>query len=162
MKRLHLFQHIALALCVVMLTACGFQLRTASTLPEDLQNLEVSAINSESKLYVQLNKSLTQSNIQPAQANQATAELKLLDDKLTQRALSLFQNGQVAEHELIYTVSYQLIRENQKPITRSFEITRNYQDDPDNALGKSREMALILSEMRVKASNMIIRQLGQL
>ena len=161
MAKLHLLRHIAIALCVVMLSACGFQLKTASTLPEDLQNLQVTSVNSESKLYSQLNKSLTQSNIQTTSANQANAELKLLDDKLTRRTLSLFQNGQVAEHELIYSVSYQLFRKNKKTITLSFEVTRNYQDDPNNALGKSREMDLILSEMREQASNLIIRQLGQ-
>ena len=153
-------QNTALLLCFVLLVGCGFKLRTASVLPDDLQNLVVTATNPDSQLFTELQNSLALSNINTDSKN-ATAELKLLKDSLNRRTLSLFPNGQVAEHELIYTVSYQLIRDKQKPITNSFELTRNYQDDPDNALAKSREMELILSELRQQASNLIIRQLGQ-
>ncbi|WP_372770643.1 LPS assembly lipoprotein LptE [Pseudoalteromonas sp.] len=156
-----LLQNTALLLCFVLLVGCGFKLRTASVLPKDLQNLVVTANNPDSQLYAELQKSLALSNINTTDESHASAELKLLNDSLTRRTLSLFPNGQVAEHELIYTVRYQLIRDQQKPITNSFELTRNYQDDPDNALAKSREMELILSELRTQASNLIIRQLGQ-
>lgn len=155
-----LLQNTALVLCFALLVGCGFKLRTASVLPDDLQNLVVTATNPDSQLFNELQNSLALSNIN-TDSEHATAELKLLNDSLTRRTLSLFPNGQVAEHELIYTVSYQLIRDNQKPITNSFELTRNYQDDPDNALAKSREMELILSELRQQASKLIIRQLGQ-
>lgn len=154
-------QNTALLLCFVLLVGCGFKLRTASVLPEDLQNLVVTANNPDSQLFAELQKSLALSNINTTDESHASAELKLLNDSLTRRTLSLFPNGQVAEHELIYTVRYQLIRDQKKPITNSFELTRNYQDDPDNALAKSREMELILSELRAQASNLIIRQLGQ-
>ena len=156
-----LLQNTALLLCFVLLVGCGFKLRTASVLPEDLQNLVVTANNPDSQLFAELQKSLALSNINTTDKSHASAELKLLNDSLTRRTLSLFPNGQVAEHELIYTVRYRLIRDQQKPITNSFELTRNYQDDPDNALAKSREMELILSELRAQASNLIIRQLGQ-
>jgi LPS-assembly lipoprotein len=154
-------QNTALLLCFVLLVGCGFKLRTASVLPNDLQNLVVTANNPDSQLFAELQKSLALSNINTTDSSSSSAELKLLHDSLTRRTLSLFPNGQVAEHELIYTVRYQLIRDKQKPITNSFELTRNYQDDPDNALAKSREMELILSELRAQASNLIIRQLGQ-
>lgn len=154
-------QNTALLLCFVLLVGCGFKLRTASVLPNDLQNLVVTANNPDSQLFAELQKSLASSNINTTDSSSSSAELKLLNDSLTRRTLSLFPNGQVAEHELIYTVRYQLIRDKQKPITNSFELTRNYQDDPDNALAKSREMELILNELRAQASNLIIRQLGQ-
>lgn len=154
-------QNTALLLCFVLLVGCGFKLRTASVLPNDLQNLVVTANNPDSQLFAELQKSLALSNITTTDSSSSSAELKLLNDSLTRRTLSLFPNGQVAEHELIYTVRYQLIRDKQKPITNSFELTRNYQDDPDNALAKSREMELILNELRAQASNLIIRQLGQ-
>ncbi|AIY65289.1 LPS-assembly lipoprotein LptE [Pseudoalteromonas piratica] len=154
-------QNTALLLCFVLLVGCGFKLRTASVLPNDLQNLVVTANNPDSQLFAELQKSLALSNINTTDSSSSSAELKVLNDSLTRRTLSLFPNGQVAEHELIYTVRYQLIRDKQKPITNSFELTRNYQDDPDNALAKSREMELILNELRAQASNLIIRQLGQ-
>ena len=90
------------------------------------------------------------------------AQLTLLTDKLDRRTLSLFNNGQVAEYELTYGVSYQVIRPGEDAITQYFELYRNYQDDPDSALAKAKELELILSEMRFQASRRIIRELAQL
>lgn len=152
----------AIMLCTLLVAGCGFQLRTASNLPEDLQSLIVTANDNDSALYHQLLRQLEFANITPADEATANAELKLLSDSLDRRTLSLFQNGQVAEYELIYTVKYELSRNLQEPVKRRFEITRNYQDDPNNALAKSKEMNLILSEMRLQASRQIIRELSQL
>lgn len=152
-------RYIAVVLCICAISGCGFKLRGQSALPADLQNLIITSDNSESALFHELQKQLSKIRIEPTAGPQP--ELKLLADKLTRRTLSLFPNGQVAEYELIYSVSYKLFREGKEPHIQSFELTRNYQDDPDNALAKSREMTLILSEMRTQASHLIIRQLGQ-
>ena len=119
-------QNTALLLCFVLLVGCGFKLRTASVLPNDLQNLVVTANNPDSQLFAELQKSLALSNINTTDSSSSSAELKLLHDSLTRRTLSLFPNGQVAEHELIYTVRYQLIRDKQKPITNSFTFESNF------------------------------------
>lgn len=42
-----------------------------------------------------------------------------------------------------------------------FQLTREYQDDPDQVLAKSRELDLILAEMRRQAADRIIRQLSK-
>jgi LPS-assembly lipoprotein len=44
----------------------------------------------------------------------------------------------------------------------TFEINRDYQDDPDNALAKSRELTLMLSEMRQQAAVSIVRNIASL
>jgi len=59
-------------------------------------------------------------------------------------------------------VSYRLTRPNQAPYEQSFELYRNYQDDPNNSLAKSKELEIILSEMRKLATKRIIRELSQL
>ena len=64
------------------------------------------------------------------------------------------------EYELIYTVKYQLIIDHEQTQDFSFELNRDYQDDPDKALAKSRELSLILSELRREAADHILRNLS--
>jgi LPS-assembly lipoprotein len=88
--------------------------------------------------------------------------LQLSSDKLERGTLSLFSSGQVAEYELTYSLSYQLIIPQRPPQHFSIQMRRDYLDDPQTAQAKSREMAQILKEMRVQAAEQIVRQLSRL
>jgi LPS-assembly lipoprotein len=91
---------------------------------------------------------------------QADAIVYLTSDKLERRLLSLFSTGQVAEYELVYTINYQIQFPEQDALEIEFDVTREYQDDPDAVLAKSRELDLIQNEMRKEAANRIIRQIA--
>jgi LPS-assembly lipoprotein len=84
----------------------------------------------------------------------------LSSDQLERRLLSLFSSGQVAEYELVYTIGYQIQFPSQDALELEFDVTREYQDDPDAVLAKSRELDLIQNEMRHEAANRIIRQIA--
>jgi len=43
-----------------------------------------------------------------------------------------------------------------------FELFRDYQDDPNQALAKAKELELMLGELRQQAANRIMRQLARL
>jgi len=43
-----------------------------------------------------------------------------------------------------------------------FEVVRDYQDDPDRALAKSRELTLLLNEMRKVAADKILRDMASI
>ena len=45
-------------------------------------------------------------------------------------------------------------------VMAQFEVVRDYQDDPDQVLAKSRELELMLSEMRDEAADIMIRRLS--
>ncbi len=152
---------LALGLCV--LSGCGFHLKKASYIPEDLRQMVLIGEDPKSALLEQLQADLSRSQVQlNAKSSAQSAELVLLKDRLERQTLSLFKNGQVAQYELAYSVAYRVTRPGQKPTEHSFELYRNYQDDPDNALAKSKELDLLLSELRKQASQRIIRQLSQL
>ncbi|MEO2266798.1 LPS-assembly lipoprotein LptE [Pseudoalteromonas pernae] len=158
-----LLKTVMLSCLVLVLSSCGFHLKRASDLPSDLMIMEVTATDTNSALYAQLINELEISNVQVndnLRANSPT--LTLVSDSLDRRALSLFKNGQVAEYELIYSVSYTLERAGDKPVEQYFELYRNYQDDPDNALAKANEMNILLQELRKQASRRIVRELAQL
>ncbi|KZN43657.1 hypothetical protein N482_03155 [Pseudoalteromonas luteoviolacea NCIMB 1942] len=158
---------LAMLLVCFLITGCGFHLKQASYLPEDLRTLQLTGDDQKSALYEQLKYELQRSQVKIDEADSAThtgpaPELHLYKDSLSRQTLSLFSNGQVAQYELAYVVSYRLTRPGREPYEQSFELYRNYQDDPNNSLAKSKELEIILSEMRKLATKRILRELSQL
>ncbi|WP_390442416.1 LPS assembly lipoprotein LptE [Pseudoalteromonas sp. MTN2-4] len=154
---------LAFLLACVLLSGCGFHLKQASYLPKELQTLHLSGDDSKSELFSLLRKDLITSQVTISDnRSKQVPELHLYRDSLTRQTLSLFRNGQVAQYELAYSVSYRVTRPGLEPVDKEFEIYRNYQDDPDNALAKAKELDIILNELRKQASKRIVRELSQL
>lgn len=150
-----------LLLASLLLGSCGFHLRG------QLPLAKYPAIHLQgdrhSQLLTELSMQLSRNNVQlPEQSSTSIPQITLDRDSLQRRTLSLFPNGQVAEYELIYTVNYQLQLPNQEPVPYQIELFRDYQDDPNRALAKARELDLLLAELRGQAVARIIRQLGRL
>ena len=146
-----------------LLSACGFQLRGDYLLDDELQTLYVSSGDVHGELTRLVKLSLTRNQVNVLKHSKTDIpELRILSDKLDRRTLSLFANGQVAEYELIYSVHYQVRFTGEEAKTFRFELYRDYQDDPNLALAKSRELSLLLSEMRNSAADRILRDLARI
>ncbi|MDN4501248.1 LPS assembly lipoprotein LptE [Alteromonadaceae bacterium BrNp21-10] len=154
----------------ISLSACGFKLRGDFTLPDNLQKIELLGVSNNDPLFREVKSRLQHYKISVTDKNPLNGRdeislprLTLLQDNLERRLLSLFATGQVAEYELIYTVSYTLLMPGENDTRHiSFDIVREHQDDPDAVLAKSRELNLILKEMRRQAADKIMRQLTNL
>jgi LPS-assembly lipoprotein len=145
----------------LLLSSCGFQLR--GSLPLEKYPAVYLQGDKHSELLQQLGAQLERNQVKLLDSSDAKAAIFVLDaDSLQRRTLSLFSNGQVAEYELIYKVQYQLILPGQEPRPYQIELYRDYQDDPSRALAKSKELDLMLSELRSQAVARIIRQFGRL
>lgn len=157
---------VALYLIIVLstaLTACGFKLRGEYLLSPELQTLYLSSEDRYGELTRLLKQHLVLNQVTVVnQYDSELPELHLLKDTLDRRTLSIFPNGQVAEYELIYTVKYQLKIAGKNTQNFRFELNRDYQDDPDVALAKSRELSLLLSEMRQEAADRILRNMASI
>ena len=162
-KRLTL-RNLAIALLTTsLLTACGFQLRGDYLLDDDLQTLYVSSTDVHGELTRLVKLSLAHNQVKVLKRSKTDIpELRIISDKLDRRTLSLFSNGQVAEYELIYSVHYQVRFAGEDAKDFRFELYRDYQDDPNLALAKSRELSLLLSEMRTSGADKILRDLARI
>jgi LPS-assembly lipoprotein len=165
LKKKRPMQVMLLVLTITMLGACGFTLRNKYNLPDSIQQLRLNAQKLNSPLKRTLGKKLKLFKINvlessDGQQSEDDVSLYLMPDSLDRRLLSLFATGQVAEYELVYSVRYQLQFSGQDAQTVAFDVTREYQDDPDAVLAKSRELDLVLSEMREQAAERIIRQIA--
>ena len=151
---------------VSVITACGFTLRGSQALPETLTQVAIKAPFQYSPLSRALQKRLPvyqlKGFVNPSitfdkELTNQTVIVNLEPEQFERRLLSVFSSGQVAEYELVFTVSYTITFPNKIPIRNSLEVSREYQDDPDQILAKSRELTLVLNELRVEASDRLIR-----
>lgn len=167
-----MLKSITVKLClltfVLTIVGCGFKLRGDYGLPASINTLQLVAAQSNTPLHRILGKQLKSFNVEVVD-NSATALsteqqidalVYLKSDRLERRLLSLFSTGQIAEYELVLTIKYQLQFPEQNPLDIEFDVTREYQDDPNAVLAKSRELDLILNEMRQDAASRIIRQIA--
>jgi LPS-assembly lipoprotein len=153
---------------VLTIVGCGFKLRGDYGLPTGIQQLQLLAVQKNTPLHRILSKQLQGINIDvwdnTASASQMNEQVDVIvylsSDQLERRLLSLFSSGQVAEYELVYTIKYQIQFPAQDALEIELDVTREYQDDPDAVLAKSRELDLIQNEMRQEAANRIIRQIA--
>ena len=154
---------LSLSLILALITGCGFQLRGNYLLAPELQTIAFSSVDQYGELTRLVKQHLTINNVNLVQkSDDAIPQMRMLQDNLDRRTLSVFPNGQVAEYELIYTVRYQILIPGQDIQNFRFELNRDYQDDPDIALAKSRELSLMLREMRTEAANKILRDMASI
>ena len=155
-------QYLVFALLLsLVLSSCGFTLRGTASLQKYPALYLQGDVHSE--LLTQLGAQLVRNQVTLLDSPDASAPVFVfVDDSLKRRNLSLFTNGQVAEYELIYTLNYQLILPGQDPVPYRIELNRDYLDDPNRALAKSRELDLLLTELRSQAVSRVIRQLSRL
>lgn len=145
-------------LAAVSLAGCGFQLRGSYQLPPQLQQATIAAPQfSEVAEQVRERFALAGVEVLPT-SNADTTAIEILRDSLTRRTLSLSASGQVAEYELIYTVDYLLRAPNKAAKSLQVEVFRDYQDDPNFALAKTREREVLVAEMRAQAAQQLLRQ----
>ncbi len=152
---------LTFSIMLMLLNGCGFQLRGNYLLAPELQTMEFSSVDQYGELTRLVKQHLTINDVNLVQHSaKSIPQMRILQDNLDRRTLSVFPNGQVAEYELIYTVRYQILIPGQEIKDFSFELNRDYQDDPDIALAKSRELSLMLREMRKEAANKILRDMA--
>jgi LPS-assembly lipoprotein len=152
---------LALVLAVA-LAGCGFRLRGTYEVPVSLQQLSVNSENPYGAITLLLKDRLRANGVALIAASQSanSGEIQLSNEVLEERTLSLFETGQVAEYELLYRIDVRLRSANGEPLEQQIRIQRQYQDNPDRALAKSREKELLLTEMREAAADRIIRLLA--
>ena len=150
---------------VTLLSGCGFKLRGDQSLPVGIEKVNLISSGQYSPLQRALKKQFKIYQIPVIEGKSPTLSdntinIVLLPDSLDRRLLSLFPTGQVAEYELVFSVRYQVGFPDQEPQLIEFDVTREYQDDPDEVLAKSRELDLVLGEMRQQAADRIVRLLA--
>ena len=154
-------QFAVVVLVTVLVTGCGFHLRSSPSLPDNINTVAIESARAHAPLARALDKRLNVYGLSSIDTVSAqSVSIYLLPEKLERQLLSVYPSGQVAEYELIYVVRYRVQFPDKEAVMAQFEVVRDYQDDPDQVLAKSRELELMLSEMRDEAADIMIRRLS--
>ncbi len=160
---------VGIFIACLALSACGFALRGSQALPENLTHVVINAPLQYSGLsqaleerlpVYQLQSVIGLKRLETSISPNSVVVVNLQPESFERRLLSVFSTGQVAEYELVYSVSYQVAFPGKLPITNTMIVSREYQDDPDQILAKSRELDLVLDELRMESADRIIRLLS--
>lgn len=142
-----------------LISSCGFTLRGQQLPNSALSHLHVEQPARYSALHNTVEQYFTKQGIQANIDGTITHTISIKPESIERRLLSVFSTGQVAEYELIYAVNYVLHFADMKPQNYTFTLIREYQDDPRQVLAKTRELNLVLNELRQEAAATIYQRL---
>jgi LPS-assembly lipoprotein len=135
----------AFLLLVLALSACGFQMRGASSVPPDMARTYIAAEDHRSLFYRRLSDSLRNVGVDVVETEaEATATFSILSDIPGQRVLSVSARNVPREFEVSRTVLYGVQTTDATLLaTRSQTLTRDYTWDETQVLGKEKEGELL-------------------
>jgi LPS-assembly lipoprotein len=161
MTRLPVFQVIACVLALA-LSACGFHLRSALVLPEDLGTVRVVAPDPYSPLAESLAQALERAGAKPAaSAGDAGATLEILAERWGDTPISVDQFARAQEFSLRYAVVFTLRKADGTVLVpqQAVELARDYVAPPVNSSGKSGEREILARELRREMAASILRRI---
>ncbi|WP_394204627.1 LPS assembly lipoprotein LptE [Shewanella waksmanii] len=153
---------VMIALSIMLSAGCGFKLQRSYSIPDELKSLHLSSPDEYSELSRLVRERLRLSSVALVEGGDDVATLRIVKDSLDRSTLSLYPTGNVAEYELTYHVTFAVKLPQQEIQPFTVDIHRDYLDDPRTALAKSREMELLLKEMRIQAADQMIQTLASL
>ncbi|MDO8937653.1 MAG: LPS assembly lipoprotein LptE [Methylicorpusculum sp.] len=142
---------------VLMTAACGYQLRGAIDLPEQMRKIYLK--NASNSLQQQFTKTLKASSVDVVkQINQAGLVVAVFNEKMDRRVLSLSSTGKASEFELNYSLDYELQDASGNVLKKpqSIEITREYYNDQEAIIAKTNEEVIIQQELYQQAVKTIV------
>ena len=141
------------------ITSCGYTLRGSFDLPPSLSQISVFS-NSYSELVNAVNDSLLNKGIKTTSSNDKSLYRIIINtEQFKRRQLSMSISGRVNEYELIYDVAYEINMPNEKNLSDSITLYRDYSFDENNVMGNSDREAYIKKEMVSTAATLIFNKL---
>lgn len=129
----------------VLLAACGFQMRGATSVPPQMAHTFIAADDHRSLFYRRLRELLRIAGVDVvASESEATATFSIISDIPGQRVLSVSARNVPREFEVFRTVYYSVQSGGTSLLdARSQTLTRDYTWDETKVLGKEKEGALL-------------------
>lgn len=147
---------------VLALSACGFQLRDALTLPPDLGPVKVVSVDRASPLAESLARGLTRAGAVPATAETSDPTvLRIMAERWGDTPISVDSFGRAQEFTLRYAVVFELTKADGTKLVpvQSIELARDYISIPDNSLGTEGERDVLVTELRREMTASVMRRI---
>ncbi|MEE7626407.1 LPS assembly lipoprotein LptE [Methylobacter sp. Wu8] len=154
-----LIKKAAIFVMALLLSACGYHLRGAIQLPENMKSIYVEG--GSGALLEQFKQVMKASSAQLSNSRAgAGIVIKIFNEDFNRRVLSLSARGKSNEFELNYRLDYEFA--NAKDVTlmerQSVEIKRDYYNDQQYIIAKDNEETGIRNEMYQQAVQTIVNR----
>lgn len=143
----------------LLLSACGYHLRGAFQLPENMKSVYVEG--GSGALLEQFKQVMKASSAQLSNSRTgAGIVIKIFNEDFNRRVLSLSARGKSNEFELNYRLDYEFAnaKDVQLMERQSVEIRRDYYNDQQYIIAKDNEEAGIRNEMYQQAVQTIVNR----
>ena len=147
---------------LLALSACGFQLRDALSLPAGLDPVKVVSADRYSPLAESLAQALTQAGAVPATPEvEAPAVLEILAERWGDTPISVDERGRAQEFNLRYAVVFELRNGDGTVLVprQNIELSRDYISVPTNSIGTEGERDILVRELRREMAASILRRI---
>ena len=145
------------------LSACGFHLRNALSLPADTPAVKVRSAAPYSELVKLLNRGLQASGATLAAPDAKTgfATLQVLSERWGDLPIAIDAQGRAQEYSLRYAVIFTLLRADGSVLVpqQVIELSRDYVSPPEDATGTATEREILADELRRDMSSSILRRI---
>jgi LPS-assembly lipoprotein len=150
-------------LLICLLTACGFQLRGTTPLPEILQRVAVQPNDPYLPLQRQIRELMRVNGVTIVDMSQRpTAILEIQEDDFQTLDISIGADGRIREQSYTYIVTF-LVTDAKGQVLMGPETIRSMrivEFDPNQALSQSLEEKVIRNETRLDAASQLVRRLS--
>lgn len=143
----------------LLLTACGYHLRGAYQLPNELKAVYLQGESQE--LHEQFNRTIQSSSGQLLSSpEKAGVVIRFFNERMNRRVLSLSARGRANEFELDYRLEYELVNAGNVVLMprQPVEIKREYFNDQQDIIAKDNEEKVIRNEMYQQAVRTILNR----
>ncbi|OEY65226.1 LPS assembly lipoprotein LptE [Marinobacter sp. X15-166B] len=158
-------RQLAALAALLMLSACGFQLRGAAPVSAALQPLAVECTTRIPETLCQaVREQLRLGGIESSPPEAAAYRLKLSQFKETRRASAVTLQGAAAEYDIRQSVGIQVITREQIPLVALTDVhsSESYRYDESSVLAKQREERAIRETLHQRLAQQIIFRLAPL
>lgn len=143
----------------LLLNACGYHLRGAFQLPENMKNVYVEG--GSGTLLEQFKQVMKTSSAKLSDSRKgAGIVIKIANEDFKRRVLSLSSRGKSNEFELEYRLDYEFANAKDALLMerQSIEIRREYYNDQQFVIAKDNEESVIRNEMYQQAVHTIVNR----
>lgn len=148
------------ALCAMLLTGCGFQLRGIDQAAMPMDTLALTYPGGRYPLAEMLRDALIARDVEVPEEAGDHLHLQLSAERLNRRALTLNNRGGAGQYELILQVdAYVLVSGQLIAGPETLEVTGSFYEDTANISGSNNGVEQTLSDMRRELADQIVRRL---
>lgn len=153
---------LLLATCAQSLGACGFQLKGAIALPEEMERTYIDANDRHSLFYRALRIELQAAGVVIVDSpEEATAIFTIYYDLTDKRVLSVSARNVPTEYDVYYTIQYGLVSGELTLLeVQDMTLTEDYTYDATLVLGKAKEEELMRNSVVQDLVRIVLKQMS--